>query len=169
MEIIADPQQIAVLAKAKEQSIVTFFKFLKQNFKSKEIDSAVHVLNEKVSAAIDCTRCGNCCKNMNAAMGQSEMERLAACVSKTPQEFSKNYCLHDEIENAFFIKSLPCVFLMDNKCTVYEQRPASCAEFPHLNRPNFIFRTKTTLDNYAYCPIVYNVVENLKEHYQFKE
>jgi len=168
MEIISDPQQVAVLAKAKEQSIPVFFKFLKQNFKSKEIDSAVHELNENISSAIDCTKCGNCCKNMNAAMDESEMKKLASCLSKTSQEFSKNYCSHDEIENVFFIKSLPCVFLADNKCTVYKQRPESCAEFPHLNKPNFIFRTKATSDNYNYCPIVYNVVENLKKHYQFK-
>lgn len=169
MEIISDPQQVTVLADAKKQSITAFLKFLKQNFKSKDIDVTVHALNDKVSAAIDCTQCGNCCKNMNAAMDEAEMERLAACLSKTPEDFGKNYCSHDEIENVFFIKSLPCVFLADNKCAVYKQRPASCAEFPHLNRPNFIFRTKSIADNYTYCPIVYNVVENLKAHYQFKE
>ncbi len=168
MDLITNPQQVSVLAKTKEQHTIEFFKFLKQSFKSKEIDAAVHSLNEKVSAAVDCTQCGNCCKNMNAAMDENEMERLASCLSKSKQEFSKNYCTHDEIENVYFIQSLPCVFLTDNKCTVYAQRPASCAEFPHLNRPNFIFRTKATAGNYKYCPIVFNVVERLKEHYLFE-
>ena len=168
MDLITDPKVVEVLAKQNERHTLDFFRFLKVNKRSKEIDAVVHQLNDSVTSKIDCTQCGNCCKTMNAAMTQKEMTVLASCISLSPQKFKEDYLEHDEIENAYFIKTPPCVFLKDNKCMVYQQRPASCAEYPHLNKPNFIFRAYSVHANYECCPIVFNVVEKLKQHYHFR-
>ncbi|MBI3601004.1 MAG: YkgJ family cysteine cluster protein [Nitrospinae bacterium] len=35
-------------------------------------------------------------------------------------------------EGEQYFKNLPCSFLKDNKCTIYEDRPDDCREFPPI-------------------------------------
>ena len=81
-------------------------------------------------------------------MDKKEARRVGSELNLKRKEFTDKYCEFDDSNNIFFIKNLPCVFLKENKCTVYEKRPAACAEFPHLNKPNFIFRTSSVWENY---------------------
>jgi hypothetical protein len=62
---------------------------------------------------------------------------------------------------------MPCHFLNNNKCTVYDYRFAGCREFPALHLPNFTKRLFTTFMHYDRCPIIYNVVEGLKKETGF--
>jgi hypothetical protein len=66
------------------------------------------------------------------------------------------------------MNSIPCGFLSENKCTVYEKRFDECREFPHLHKDNFKGRLFGTLIHYAMCPIIFNVVEELKKATGFK-
>jgi Fe-S-cluster containining protein len=161
MDLLKDPQAVEILAKKLDDETFSFLQSLK-SFSSQKIDLEVWKLNEWVSSQIDCTQCGNCCKRMNAACDDKEAERLASALSMTKKEFTDSHCEQNEIEQIFFIKKLPCVFLKNKKCSVYADRPGSCAEYPHLNKPNFKFRSKSVLANYHHCPIVFNVVEALK-------
>jgi hypothetical protein len=52
---------------------------------------------------------------------------------------------------------------------VYEHRFSECREFPRLDRKNFKDRLFGTLIHYAMCPIIFNVVEELKIKTGFKE
>jgi Fe-S-cluster containining protein len=56
------------------------------------------------------------------------------------------------------------VFLDGTACTVYEERPASCRDFPHLVRGagSLVSRMWEMPDRACYCPIVYNVLEAYK-------
>jgi hypothetical protein len=56
----------------------------------------------------------------------------------------------------------------DARCSIYEVRPAVCADYPHLYR-NFRSRLWQVIDNAETCPIVYNVVERLKKTLDFVE
>ena len=47
-------------------------------------------------------------------------------------------------------------------CGVYEDRPADCSDYPHLFKPEFISRTLMMVDRTFTCPIVYEVMEELK-------
>ncbi len=165
--LVKKPEKVEAVAKNFERSNDVFRKFLKGK-RSKEVDAVVFELNKTVSQQIDCTQCGNCCKKLNAPFTSKEISRTAPFISLSEAEFTQRHCQHDEMDNVFYIKNPPCVFLKDNKCSVYEYRPDSCAEFPHLKKPNFIFRTLGIFENYKICPIVFNVVELLKVHYRFR-
>ena len=62
-----------------------------------------------------------------------------------------------------------CVFLEGNLCSVYEARPQNCANFPHVVRGtgSISSRMWEFLDRAAYCPIVYNWMEKVKEDIGF--
>ncbi|MFK5088425.1 YkgJ family cysteine cluster protein, partial [Klebsiella pneumoniae] len=65
------------------------------------------------------------------------------------------------------INKVPCHFLSDNQCTVYEHRFAGCREFPALHLPKFFKRLFTVFMHYERCPIIFNVVEALKQKTKF--
>ncbi len=60
------------------------------------------------------------------------------------------------------MNTIPCHFLKDCSCTIYEKRFTECRAFPNLDQPNFNSRLFATLIHYGMCPIIYNVVEQLK-------
>jgi len=72
--------------------------------------------------------------------------------------------LHVDNEGDYVFNETPCPFLMpDNYCMVYESRPKACREYPHTNRRKFVQILNLTQKNREACPIVYKIVENLKE------
>lgn len=150
----------ALALKRKEEN--TKFKVELKNIPTKRVDELVRKLNDEVSAAIDCTACGNCCKQLEPPVHQEEVEQLAKIKNSDVDEFKEKYVGREVSTNIQFLKCRPCIFLHHTKCSVYEQRPASCADYPHLHQPNFKYRWKSVMANYALCPIVFNVVEQLK-------
>ena len=63
-----------------------------------------------------------------------------------------------------------CVFLIANECSVYDERPGNCSDFPHTVRGNgsFLSRMWDLTDRAVYCPIVFNTLESLKEEVGFR-
>ncbi len=132
------------------------------------VDSYVQELNDKIAPAIDCTRCGNCCKVLEPPVTQDEVKRLADLKKLSTAEFQQQYVGQETGTGIHFLKCQPCIFLQSERCTIYNNRPASCADYPHLDQPNIKYRWKSLMNNYAMCPIVYNVVEALKEKTAFQ-
>jgi len=55
----------------------------------------------------------------------------------------------------------PCPFLEGSRCTVYSDRPQSCAGYPFIGN-GFRSRLLMHLSNAELCPITFNVLERLK-------
>jgi Fe-S-cluster containining protein len=55
----------------------------------------------------------------------------------------------------------PCPLLEGNLCRVYDTRPTSCREYPHLHN-DFRASSISRINNTFICPIVFNVVEEMK-------
>jgi uncharacterized protein len=163
-------QNLAVIeqsAFAKENENDLFKQFLRSQHSSK-IDEMVQELNTKISPQIDCTQCGNCCRSLMINVAKNDAERLARHLNISPENFYKKYIETSSHGNLSVMNKIPCHFLHENKCTVYETRPNECREFPGLHHPNFTQRLFATFMHYARCPIIYNVVENLKQELNFK-
>jgi hypothetical protein len=65
MEIETNLKRIEQLAEENEDENWAFRSFLKQlDIGRKDLDAIVHRINDEVSAQIDCTTCGNCCKRI---------------------------------------------------------------------------------------------------------
>jgi hypothetical protein len=50
----------------------------------------------------------------------------------------------------------------DNRCTIYEVRPAACREYPHTDKEGFTSRTMLHANNAKECPAVFWIVEQLR-------
>jgi Fe-S-cluster containining protein len=129
---------------------------------TRELDGLVHRLHAEVSSQIDCRSCANCCKAMRPTVGKTEAGRIARHLGISNEAFKNEYIEFDHEEQRDLMKRIPCPFLQDNKCSIYELRPKDCRSFPHLHKRDFTSRLITVIHNYALCPIVFNVYERLQ-------
>ena len=133
-----------------------------------EIDRRVFETTQRVWAGIDCTACANCCRQVKPSFSQDDIDRLAHRFGMERQQFIAKYLEPTEdSHNRWQTNALPCPFLEDNRCSIYEDRPADCKGYPYLNEPDFVFRTMAMIDRTFTCPIVYEVIEDLKKSLGF--
>ncbi|MES2431024.1 MAG: YkgJ family cysteine cluster protein [Bacteroidota bacterium] len=165
--IQTDLSAIAETAVDNEAENDSFREFLKGQ-DGDSIDKIVHELNENISAKIDCTQCGNCCKSLMINITGEEINGLAAHLQTTPVDVKQKY-VEESPGGKMIINTIPCHFLDKTVCTIYEHRFTECREFPHLHRPGFVNRLFGTLMYYSMCPIIFNVVEALKMETGFKK
>ena len=158
--------KIYQLAKQNKRENEHFRLFLKQ-FSSKEVDATTLKVYEKVSAEIDCTTCGNCCKLLEPPVNEQDITFFAKKMNLSETDFLRNYVQETENKKEKFLCVQPCVMLHENRCTIYENRPESCADYPHLQHGAIKYRMKSILANYAICPIVFRTIENLKKELNF--
>ena len=158
--------EIENLAREKENENDEFREFLKQA-DADVIDTLVVELNNIVSPQIDCTTCGNCCKSLMINVSDNEANDLSNYLNKTRTDFDEEY-VEKGSNGMMLMNTIPCSFLADNKCTIYDYRFAGCREFPGLDVPNFTKRLFTVFMHYSRCPIIFNVVEELKVITNFK-
>ena len=157
---------ISSLSIAREHENERFKMFLQQ-VDSGQIDSKVLELNNTITPKIDCTRCGNCCKSLMITVSDEEANVLSSALNQTRENFDEQY-LEKGSNGLMLINTIPCTFLSDNKCTVYENRFAGCREFPAMHLPNFKQRLFTSFMHYNRCPIIFNVIEELKDALLFE-
>ncbi len=152
------------IAKAGENDL---FKIFVKEHNSEEVDNLVSQLDKAISPQINCTDCGNCCKSLMVLISDSEADNLSDHLSQSRETFDKEY-LEKGSNGLMIMNRMPCPFLSDNKCSVYEHRFEGCKEFPALHLPNFTRRLFTTFMHYDRCPIIFNVVEQLKDELGFE-
>jgi Fe-S-cluster containining protein len=164
------PIHLPVLAKEKEEENWRFRQFLKRcDLESEELDRRVVELTRRVWATIDCTACANCCKTVQPTFSEEDVESLSRRLAIERQQLIETYFEPTKpgADNPFQTRTTPCPFLKDNRCSVYEDRPADCRRYPYLNEPDFVFRTIAMIDRTFTCPIVYEVLEELKRDVGF--
>ncbi|MFN2111080.1 MAG: YkgJ family cysteine cluster protein [Anaerolineae bacterium] len=162
MYIETDLDRIKQLAEIREDENWEFRSYLKaSSLSSKRLDAIVHELYAQVAAAIDCRTCANCCRAITPTPTAEEIETLAAVLQMTAEQFRTQYLYQNNDKAGRLLR--PCPLLKGNECSVYPHRPRECAAYPYLQRNDFRTRLFGVLDNYAICPIVFNVYEQLKE------
>lgn len=155
------------LKRFKEQSAkraVENKKFL-SNLKRKDarkVDAVFHTLHEEVFAETDCLTCANCCKTTSPIFYETDIERAAKALRVRPGDFVEKYLRIDE-DKDYVLKSSPCTFLGDdNHCSIYEDRPKACREYPHTDRKKMVQVMDLTYKNTLVCPAVLEITERLK-------
>lgn len=166
-----DLVQIRAAAREKEDENWRFREFLKgeSDLELEEIDRRVFEITRRVWAGIDCTSCANCCREVRPSFSEEEVDRLARRLGLERRQFIESYLerAESDSENPWQTRTLPCPFLKDNRCSVYEDRPADCSGYPYLYAPEFVFRTIGMIERTATCPIVFQVMEDLKKSLGF--
>ncbi len=126
-------------------------------------DEAAAELHEQVFGTVDCTRCANCCKTMTVLLDRPDIDRIAGHLGMAAQEFIDTHLEPGENGDLPKMRQQPCPFLGgDNRCTIYEVRPACCREYPHTDKEGFATRTMLHADNAKECPAVFWIVEQLR-------
>jgi Fe-S-cluster containining protein len=166
-KIITNRNFIKQQAEINEEENDAFRKYLK-SLNSDELDEKVRKINDYVTPLIDCTECGACCRQLMINVTEEEKIKVAHHLNISPQHFKDDY-LEESMQGKLIINAIPCHFLANSKCSIYENRFAECRAFPHLHENNFQGRLFSTLIHYAMCPIIYNVVEELKVKVGFKK
>ena len=167
---ITDLVYIEQTSKANEQENLDFRAFVKGDLDLSDyrLHGIVKQATAEVWAHIDCRTCANCCKTRHPVFSRAEVQRIAEYLGMTPAELRARYLEVDQEVAKYVTRELPCPFLKDNLCSIYDVRPSVCAGYPHLHR-NFRNRLWQTIDNAETCPIVFNVLERLKGRLGFRD
>ena len=159
---MVNQEQFKLQSKNKEQENKKFLSSLRKK-DSRKVDDFFHTIHEKVFEETDCLTCANCCKTTSPIFYQNDIERVAKALRMKPGDFIEKYLRVDE-DNDYVLKSAPCPFLdSENYCSVYNDRPKACREYPHTDRKKMVQITELTLKNTLVCPAVLEIVERLKK------
>jgi uncharacterized protein len=122
---------------------------------------------------VDCTKCANCCRVATVRLTTRDIERLAKLFKLSREKFLAAHTTEDPEEGIILNRTeAGCSFLSGNDCLIYEDRPTTCQDFPHLLKgggSSLVARMWDMPDRATYCPIVYNALEEFKEETKFKD
>jgi len=169
-EPITDLAYIEQTSKANEQENLEFRTYVRADLDLSDyrLHGIVQQTTQEVWDHIDCRTCANCCKTRHPVFSRTEVQRIAEYLGMTPAELRADYLEVDPEVAKYITRQLPCPFLKDNLCSIYDVRPSVCAGYPHLHR-HFRNRLWQTIDNAETCPIVFNVLERLKGRLGFRD
>lgn len=163
MKIITDVNQVKALAERRSEDNYEFRTFLKgTSLSAEEVDEIFREAYEHVRQHIDCNKCANCCKAALPTFSEEEMERIAEALNMSAEEFLDQYCCEDDSQKGYTFRERPCPMLGEYRCTLGEAAPDCCKEYPHLDKPGRRSRMYSLIDKSFTCPIVYNVLEQVK-------
>ncbi len=129
-----------------------------------ELDILVQQIADPIIAAIDCTQCANCCRSLNVYLTEPDAHRLSTGTFISYEALLNQYIDREKanvVEEWGVFKQQPCSFLRGTLCSVYEYRPESCRQYPVFT-PDFRWTLEDTFGGVGLCPIIYNVIEQLK-------
>jgi Fe-S-cluster containining protein len=162
--VVTDLAEVFRLGTAKVKENLAFRRYLSaQHYADKQFQ----ILASAVQQQVDCTACANCCRHSVVSVNKSEIENIAGHIGTTPEAVARLYTVPDPDAPALRIllnSGEGCVFLDGNLCMIYEARPKTCRNFPHVavgihslgGRPSSLARWA------ALCPIIYNALESYK-------
>ena len=167
------PDNVESLAREKWGENHDFRAFLKwtSDMPEEELDALVAETARRVWDGVDCTQCARCCEAFTPCVTDAEQQRSADELGVSVEELRGRYLLHkpdDPNLPPWRTRGEPCAFLKDRKCTIYEVRPSMCRDYPHLHEPEFAGRTLEMIERTLTCPIVYQVMEELKVELDFR-
>ncbi len=159
--VLADWQQHA---QENDEQNYEFLRSLKRRNYGFRPDEAAAVLHQRAFQIVDCTRCANCCRTATITLDREDIDRISTHLGLGTQEFIKNYLEPDEQNDSFVMRQKPCPLLGDdNRCTVYDVRPAVCREYPHTDKEDFATRTIGHAGNALICPAVFWIIEQMRQ------
>lgn len=130
-----------------------------------ELDALVEEIAAGVVPHVDCTACGNCCRALAVGLIPDDIPLLTCATGLSPDTIADHYVDRKAAarwgEWGVFLDA-PCPFLRGTLCSVYAHRPRACRDYPALT-PNFRWLYDEIARGAGKCPIVFNVLERLKQ------
>lgn len=159
------PKDVAAAAAKREDENLRFRTFLKIHADPDKLDQQFFALHQELFSKYDCYQCGNCCRRFSTTLSEEEIVNISTYLGMTRQKFLED-CLirgRDGLE-----LPAPCRFLdMDGRCRIQDCKPEECKGFPYTDRPDRIASLYSILSAAEVCPVVFEILERLKELYHF--
>jgi Fe-S-cluster containining protein len=129
---------------------------------SRVLDTLFVNETQEVFKNTDCLTCANCCKNYSPIIEPEEIPMLCKAIGIESSQFFQDYVEMDE-DGDFVFKSQPCPLLNldDNKCSIYENRPQACREYPHTNMKEMKNHLDLLEKNIEICPAAEEIVRRV--------
>jgi len=157
-----DLKKFRVTAARKRKSLSVFLDRFDE-LVPEDMPAVVAKVDATVWRDINCMECANCCKTMTPTFTKADVTRISAHLGMKPKEFTAKWLKKEDDSGDIVNTTQPCQFLVDNKCSIYEVRPADCAEFPHHNKKPFDLYNDTFKNNLIHCPATLLFVDRLKK------
>jgi Fe-S-cluster containining protein len=162
--------QIAALAAQSHDDTRAFSHYIdimweREGRSDAELDALVDSIAATVIPHIDCTECANCCRSIAVGLIPDDVPPLARALDTTPQRVIAEWVdrkAGSQWGEWGMIRESPCSLLRGTLCSVYAQRPQSCRDYPAFT-PNFRWLKDEIMRGAGKCPIIFNVIERLKD------
>lgn len=142
-----------------------FKRYLKKLDKNppKDLYKKIIEKSKEVWEEIDCLSCANCCKKMTPTFTNTDIKRISNHLNMSVSDFKNKWLFYDKTDKDWQNKKQPCQFLnlSDNKCSIYDVRPADCSGFPHFTKKQPELYMHVHQQNVEYCPATYKLVEKM--------
>ena len=164
LDVVTDLAEIRRLGAAKKAENIAFRRYLAGHHHPVE---PFQILAGEIQRQVDCTACANCCRYSVVSVSSSEIAEIASHLGLEPEEVVRQYTLPDP-DNAHLriLRSSRdgCIFLDGTLCMVYDARPKTCREFPHIMPGTHSLggRVSSLCRWASLCPIIYNAIESYK-------
>jgi uncharacterized protein len=133
-----------------------------KSIKSAELDAIFSKQHDIVFKNTDCLTCANCCRNYSPIIEPEEIPRLLKAIDiDSATLFSKYIEMDDEGDFVFQSQPCPMLDLETNKCSIYDQRPKACAEYPHTNMKQIKKHLDLLEKNIDICPAANTILANV--------
>ena len=160
--------ELKKLANKKENENYRFRTYLKEHADEEELDEQFKKLHNKYFKIYDCSKCRNCCRKLGISMNEDELNKICNYLNLDKVKF-KNERLNENYGEYSF-KNKKCEFLDKcNNCIIKDCLPSTCREYPYTNKEERLFSLLTIINNASICPVVYEILEELKKIYKFKK
>lgn len=154
---------------SREREDERFRTFLKNSKHSdKDLDAIVQRITKEVWSDVDCQLCGHCCKGLKIIVDEEDIFRLAVKFGKDSYSFRRKHVSQFKDDHSLYFTKTPCVFLAENSCTVYDDRPTACRDFPYVYKERFRTRLWGMITFTGICPVVHHIWARLKEELSFR-
>lgn len=144
-----------------------FRRYLKRHADPEKLDLQFLELHKELFASYDCSKCRNCCREFCACFREDELEQSAVALGMTADEFREKYLKYDKAEGKYCTNNVPCDFFDERECKLEGHKPEDCKKFPFTDQPDRIGSLLNIIDFSTICPVVYEMLERLKEKYKF--
>ena len=162
--VVTDLAEVARLGNAKAAENLAFRRYLSAHHCS---DKPFQILASEVQKQVDCTGCANCCRHSTVPVTYSDIDRIAAHLDVPPEVAARRYTVSDpDARSSRILKNSgdACIFLDGNLCMIYEARPKTCRDFPHVAIGMHSLGSRQSSHGRwaALCPIIFNALEGYK-------
>ena len=164
-----EPNEVKARAKKLEGQNYSFRKFLKMRADRDELDAQFLELHNELFEGFDCCKCSNCCKYYRIFLSSDEVVRIAGFLGLSQSRFAEEYLADAGDEGQYELSGKPCLFLgNDGRCRIEDCKPEVCVDFPYTDQPDRLSSMFSIIEHAEICPVVFEILERLKEMYGFK-